>query len=142
MKSINPYISFNGNCEEAFTFYQKVFGGELKLYRYRDAPPNSFPMTEDEKELVMHCSLQIGLTPLMGADTSQSSGPKANFGDNITISINPNNAEEAKRVFAALAEGGKILMPIEKAFWAELFGMLIDRFGIPWMVNFGDCEPL
>ena len=138
MAAINPYLSFNGDCEAAFTFYQSVFGGELPLYRFKDAPPDSMPYAPGEENRIMHCSINIGSTILMGCDTSESGGPKATFGDNITINYCPENAEDAKRIFAALAEGGKIIMPIDKVFWAELFGMLIDKFGIPWMVNYGD----
>ncbi|MGL4594826.1 MAG: VOC family protein [Thermoguttaceae bacterium] len=138
MTAINPYLSFNGNCEEAFTYYQKVFGGKLELCRYKNAPEGSFPIAENEKEFVMHCSIQIGSTILMGADCSQTCGQKANFGDNITINICPDSAEEAKRIFAALADGGKIVMPIEKVFWSDLFGMLVDKFGIPWMINYDE----
>ena len=143
MPSINPYLAFNGNCEDAFQFYQSVFGGELMLFRFKDTPPNvagSFPVAENEQNRVMHVSLPIGQTVLMGFDTSESGGQTAKFGDNITINYSPDSAEDARRVFEALAEGGQIVMPIDKVFWAELFGMLVDRFGIPWMVNFGEPQ--
>ena len=140
MPCINPYFSFNGNCEAAFRFYQSVFGGELELYRYKDTPPpeqGGYPIAESEKDRVMHVSLPVGShCVLMGCDTSDVSGPTATFGDNIGISIGADSEAEAKRIFNALAEGGKITMPIEKTFWADLFGMCIDQFGIPWMVNF------
>ena len=140
MPCINPYFSFNGNCEAAFRFYQSVFGGELELHRFKDTPPpdaGGYPIVENEKKRVMHVSLPIGEHDfLMGCDTSDAGGPTANFGDNIGISICADNPEEAKRIFNALAEGGKITMPIEKTFWADLFGMLTDQFDIPWMVNY------
>ncbi len=143
MPSLNPYLSFNGNCEAAFSLYRSIFGGELMLYRFKDAPAEgagSFPVAEHEKERVMHCSITIGSTILMGSDTSVSCGQTVTSGDNITINISPDNESEAGRIFTALAEGGKIIMPLEKTFWAELFGMCIDKFGIPWMVNYGPCD--
>jgi PhnB protein len=146
MPFINPYLSFNGNCEAAFQFYQSVFGGELELYRFKETPPEEeggYPIAENERERVMHVSLPIGERGvLMGCDTSEVSGSIATCGNNITISICTDSEEEAKRVFNALAEGGTIIMPIEKTFWADLFGMLVDSFGIPWMVNYekgGKC---
>ncbi len=143
MPAINPYLSFNGNCEEAFQLYQSVFGGELMLCRFKDAPQEDaggFPVAENERERIMHCSLPICSTILMGSDTSESCGQTAKFGDNVTINISPDNEVDAKRIFAALAEGGKIIMPIEKTFWAELFGMCVDKFGVSWMINYGNCE--
>jgi PhnB protein len=139
MLYMNPYISFNGNCEEAFTFYQSVFGGELELCRYKDTPPDAgYPVAENEKERIMHVSLPIGNnTTLMGADTSETYGPPANSGDNIGISICTDSEEEARRIFNGLSQGGKITMPLEKTFWASLFGMCIDPFGITWMINYG-----
>ncbi|MCL2117498.1 MAG: VOC family protein [Planctomycetaceae bacterium] len=144
MPCINPYLSFNGNCEAAFRFYQSVFGGELELYRFKETPPEEeggYPIAESEQNRVMHVSLPIGNNVLMGCDTSDVSGPKANFGDNIGLSICAESEEEALRIFNALSAGGQITMPMEKTFWADLFGMLIDQFGVPWMVNYeaGKC---
>ena len=142
MPCINPYLSFNGNCEAAFKFYHSVFGGKLELYRYKDTPPDAgYPIAESEQERVMHVSLPIGEhVILMGCDTSDSSGPIAKFGDNIGLSICTESKEEALRIFNALSQGGKITMPIEKTFWADLFGMFIDQFGIPWMVNYVEVK--
>ncbi len=143
MPAINPYLSFNGNCEEAFTLYQSVFGGELMLCRFKDAPTEtagSFPVAENERERVMHCSIAIGSTILMGSDVSESCGQTAKFGDNVTINICPDSEVDAKRIFAALSDAGKVIMPIEKTFWADLFGMCVDKFGVSWMVNYGHCE--
>ena len=140
MPVIHPYLSFNGNCEAAFTFYQSVFGGKLELYRFKDTPPpaaGGYPVAENEKDRVMHVTLPIGEHgALMGCDTSDSSGHIAKFGDNIGLSICADSPEEAKRIFNALSQGGQITMPIEKTFWADLFGMCIDQFGISWMVNY------
>ena len=139
MLSLNPYLAFNRNCAEAFAFYQSVFGGEMMLCRYKEMPAEAagaFPVAAGDEELVMHVSLPVGGTVLMGCDMSEHCGPAVKFGENITLSIHPENAAEAKRIFASLAEGGKIIMPLEKAFWAELYGVCVDKFGIPWAVMF------
>ena len=139
MPSLNPYLAFNGNCAEAFEFYKAVFGGELMMCRYKDMPADTagaFPVAEGDEQLVMHVSLPLGGgMVLMGCDMSKTCGT-ATFGDSITLSICPENEAEAKRIFSALAEGGKTTMPLEKVFWADLFGMCVDKFGIPWMVNY------
>ena len=145
MPSLNPYLSFNRNCEKAFRFYQSVFGGELELYRFKDMPADAagaFPVAEGDGELVMHVSLPVCGTVLMGCDISEKCGPKPTFGDNITLSVCPESEAEAKRIFAGLAEGGKVCMPLEKVFWADLFGVCLDQFGIPWMMNYvaGKCK--
>jgi PhnB protein len=137
MATINPYLSFNGNCEGAFKFYKSIFGGEFEyIGRYKDMPgEQSVPDTEKEK--IMHVSLPIGgNTVLMGADSSEYFGVVTKFGDNISLSINTEKEEDAKRIFKALSEGGKILMPLEKTFWSTLFGHVVDKFGIYWMVNY------
>ena len=140
MPVIHPYLSFNGNCDAAFTFYQSVFGGKLELYRYKDTPSaeqGGYPIAENEKERVMHVTLPIGEHgALMGCDTSDCGGHLAKFGDNVSLSLCAESPEEARRIFNALSQGGQITMPIEKTFWADLFGMCIDQFGIPWMVNY------
>ncbi len=139
MATVNPYITFNGNCEEAFNFYKSVFGGEFPyLGRFKDMPPmegQEVPAGEGEK--IMHVSLPISKeTILMGSDTSEAFGQKANPGDNIAISINTDSQEEAEKLFNGLSKGGKVSMPLEKTFWGAYFGMFTDKFGINWMVNY------
>lgn len=137
MKTVNPYLTFNGNCEEAFNYYKSVFGGEFPYVgRFKDMPAGS-PVPEELREKIMHISLPIGKeTTLMGADASEVFGPLPSFGDNISLMVNTDSEVEAQRIFSALSDGGKITMPLEKTFWNALFGMCTDQFGIGWMVSF------
>jgi PhnB protein len=136
MATINPYLNFDGNTGEAFNFYRSVFGGEfLVLQRFRDIP-SDVPSPESEGNRVMHVSLPIGKgSILMGSDRPSAFGPGTK-GDNFYISLQPETEEEAKEYFKSLSERGKVIMPLEKAFWGALFGMLTDKFGIQWMVNY------
>ena len=138
MIKINPYLTFMGNCEEAFNFYRSVFGGEFPYVgRFKDMPESSGNKVSDaEKEKIMHISLPISdETVLMGSDTSEGFGQPVEAGNNFSISINTDSVEEATRIFNALSEGGRINMPLEKTFWNAYFGMMTDKFGIHWMVN-------
>lgn len=137
MATINPYLTFKGNCEEAFNFYLDVFGGEFAHFsRYSDMPSEE-ALPKDEAEKVMHVSLPISKeTVLMGSDGSEAFGNVNTVGDNFSISINAESEDEAKLFFNSLSEGGKVKMPLEKTFWGSLFGMFTDKFGINWMVNY------
>lgn len=140
MAQVNPYLIFNGNCEEAFLFYQSVFGGEFPyMGRFKDMPAgdNCPPTSEEEANRIMHVSLPIGDTILMGSDSTSQSGD-AIIGTNISISINTVSKEEADRIYSGLATGGNDFMPMSKTFWGAYFGMLKDKFGINWMVNFDE----
>lgn len=141
MALINPYLTFNGNCEEAFTFYKSVFGGDFPYVgRYKDMP-DAGNLPESEKEKIMHMSLPISKeTVLMGSDSSDAFGHATKIGNNISISINAGTEDEARRLFDGLSAGGTITMPMEKTFWGAFFGMFIDKFGINWMVNH-DTQP-
>lgn len=133
--AINPYLLFNGNCEAAFKHYQKVFGVKADcMYRFKDMPPSEGKIDAKFRNKIMHMSLAVGQVMLMGADTCPD--PPAITGNNVTLSVCAPNAAEAKRIFKALSLRGKVVMPIAKTFWAELFGMATDRFGVTWMVNF------
>ena len=136
MATINPYLNFSGNCEEAFNFYKSVFGGEfLMIMRFKDIPAE-YQMAESEGQKIMHVSLPIGQdTILMGSDRPAAMGPTTS-GNNFYISINPASEEEATRLFKGLSAGGQVTMPLEKAFWGAYFGMFTDKFGIQWMVNY------
>lgn len=144
MATINPYLAFNGNCEEVFTFYKSVFGGEFTyLGRYKDMPPveDCPPVTESEGNKVMHVSLPISKeTTLMGCDTSEAFGPAVITGNNFSISISTDSKEEADRLFSGLSVDGQITMPMDKTFWGSYFGMFNDKFGIQWMVGFEQNE--
>jgi len=137
MATVNIYLTFNGNCEEAFNFYKSVFGGEFfNFSRMGEVPPaEGYQMPDGEKNKIMHVALPISKeTVIMGCDSSSYSG-NAVFGNNFSISINTQDKEEAERFFTALSDGGKIVMPLEKTFWNAYFGMFTDKFGINWMVN-------
>ena len=140
MAVVNPYLTFNGNCEEAFTFYKSVFGGDFQYVgRFKDMPPaeGSKPVPAAEGEKIMHISLPISKeTILMGSDSSEAFGQATIVGNNFTISINTSSQEEADKLFLGLSTGGKVTMPMSKTFWGSYFGMLTDKFGIQWMVSF------
>ena len=138
MTTINTYLTFNGNCEEAFNFYKSVFGGEFEhIGKFKDMPENpKFPVSESDKEKVMHISFPIGNTMLMGSDTGGDWSANFKQGNNFSVSINTENKNEADRLFNELSEGGKIMMPMNKTFWDSYFGMFTDKFGIQWMVSF------
>lgn len=138
MTTINTYLTFNGNCEEAFDHYKSVFGGEFPYVgRFKDMPDSpEFQIADADKEKIMHMSLPIGDgTVLMGSDATAQAGEDFKAGNNFSISVNTNNQEEATRIFNALSAGGQITMPLNKTFWEAYFGMCTDRFGIQWMVN-------
>jgi PhnB protein len=141
MAAINPYLTFDGNCEEAFLFYQSVFGGEFPFIgRFGDMPPtDGMPVSTELANKIMHVSLPIsGETILMGSDSSDAFGHATIMGNNISISINAESTEEADRLFNGLSAGGKVTMPMAKTFWGAYFGMFTDKFGINWMVNYDE----
>lgn len=129
--SFHAYVFFSGDCAAAFERYHEVFGGELNLMRNGDAPPDArMPGTDDS--VVMHASLKVGDGLLMGSDDpSGDAGPKVGF----SVSYTAPNIATANRVFADLADGGQVTMPIQSTFWAPAFGMVVDRFGVPWMID-------
>lgn len=141
MLQINPYLVFNDNCEAAFNFYKSVFGGEFNdMNRFGEMPAiEGQEMPEELKNKIMHVSYNIGSSVLMGSDSNPMQGNVA-FGQNISLSINAESKEEADKVFAGLADGGQITMPIQNTFWGAYFGMCTDKFGIMWMVNFDDVQ--
>ena len=140
MITINPYLNFNGNAEEAFNFYKSVFGGEFtSLQRFKDIPemPDGKALSESDKEKIMHITLPMGkVNMLMASDILESFGQTKAEGNNFYISINAESREEADRLFKGLAEGGKIEMPIGDTFWGAYFGTLSDKFGIKWMFHY------
>jgi len=138
MTKVNAYITFNGNCEEAFHFYRSVFGGEfLYIGRYKDLPSTdrqAFPHVDDEK--IMYVSLPISKeTILMGCDGADAHGHGAIFGNNISLTVNTDSKEEADRIFDELSVGGEIKMPMSQTFWGSYFGVFTDRFGINWLIS-------
>ncbi|QEH42671.1 VOC family protein [Chitinophaga sp. XS-30] len=142
MSAVNPYLTFTDNCEEAFKFYQSVFGGEFPggIMRFGESP-EEFQGGEGEKNKVMHVALPIGKnTVLMGSDSPAGTGAVVK-GTNFSIAFSPDSEEEATRVFNGLAAGGQVTMPLDKVFWGAFFGMLTDKFGVHWMVNYDANNP-
>ena len=131
---VNPYLSFNGQCEAAFKLYEQVFGGQLgDMFRYAGSPM-AHQVPTDWEDKVMHGSVTVGGQVLMGGDVAPDryEAPKG-----FSLSIHLKDASDAERIFRELSQDGNVVMPLEKTFWSEGFGMVIDRFGIPWMIN---CE--
>ncbi len=141
--SINPYLTFGGNCEDAFNFYRSVFGGNFAyIGRFGEMPPmeGQPPMPENERNKIMHVSLPISEeTILMGSDSSEAFGQATNIGNNFSISINASSQPDADRLYNGLAADGKQIMPMNKTFWGAYFGMLVDKYGIQWMVNYDEA---
>jgi PhnB protein len=137
MAQINPHINFNGNAEEAFTFYKSVFGGEFaKIIRFKDISGPEFPVTEKEANKIMHISLPVGKNVLMANDVPESMG-KTNENENRSkISISAESKEEADRLFNGLSAGGQIEVPMGDSPWSSYFGMFRDKYGIEWIVDF------
>ncbi len=143
MATINPYLNFKGNTEEAFNFYKSVFGGEFAmLQRFGEMPgcdeASGNKMSEDDKSKIMHIALPIGDSVLMATDALESMGQNLQEGNNFSISINTESKEEAGKIFNGLAENGKVEMPLADTFWGAYFGMTQDKFGVRWMVNYDE----
>lgn len=138
--SVNIYLTFDGNCEEAFNYYRSIFGGKFAyLGRFKEmpSPPHAPEMPAEFGDKIMHVSLPISKeTTLMGSDSSNEFGQATVKGNNFSISVNAKNLKEAERIFDKLNDDGIITMPLNKTFWGAYFGMCIDKFGIQWMVNF------
>lgn len=146
MPLVNVYLTFKGNCEEAFNFYKSVFGGEFPfLGRFKDMPPNdqgAQPLTGLAGEKIMHISLPISKeTMLMGSDTGGEWAKDFKQGNNFSISVTASSREEADKIFNGLSKDGQVTMPMDKTFWGDYFGMLTDQFGINWMMSFNEAKP-
>lgn len=132
MALINPHINFNGNAEEAFSFYKSVFGGEFaKIIRFKDISSPEYPIPENEANKIMHIALPIGKNLLIGNDVPESMGPVNENENRSKIAISAESPEEAGKLFNGLSEGGNIEVP-----WDSNFGMFRDKFGIEWIVDF------
>ena len=139
MARTSTYLNFSRDTEEAFAFYKSVFQTDYlgPIHRFDSVPPNpGQPLADEDKNLVMHVELPIlGGHVLMGTDAPESMGFNCKPGNNIHINLEPDTREEADRLFTALAEGGKVEMPLQDMFWGAYFGSLTDRFRVRWMVN-------
>ena len=132
---INPYLIFNGDCKAAFTFYAQSLQGQIEAMLTFGETPAGERVPKDLHNLIIHTRLAVGDQAIMGSDTTPDRPVDAMSG--CAISLNVDSIAEAERVFAALSEGGSVQMPLDATFWAARFGMLVDRFGVSWMVN---CE--
>ncbi len=137
MPTINPYLNFAGTTEEAFNFYKSVFGGEfVNLTRFKDTP-EAAKMSKAEGEKLMHVSLPIGKgNLLMATDALESQGWKLTAGNNFQLAIEAESKTDADRYFKGLSAGGKVTLAMSDAMWGAYFGMVIDKFGISWMVSY------
>jgi PhnB protein len=131
---LNPYLNFNGQCAEAFKFYEQVLGASNTFSMTWGEMPGADQFPAEAHKLIMHSTLNIGDDLLMGADSppGRYEQPRG-----MNVSIHVKSVAEGERIFNALAENGNVTMPFQKTFWSPGFGMCVDRFGIPWMVN---CE--
>ena len=139
MAKLNSYLNFDGQAEEAFTFYKSIFGGEFagEIYRMGNAPGTE-NLSEDSKNRVMHIALPIGGDLLMASDIIPEFGQTLVKGNHNYISVFPDSREEADELFKGLSEGGVIEMPLEDQFWGDYFGSFQDKFGIGWMINYNE----
>jgi PhnB protein len=131
---INPYLYFNGNCEEALKFYEAIFGAKVCMkMTYGEAPPDN-PCSAGFEKKIMHARLDVGGSVIMMSDApaERYSRPQG-----FSIAYNSPDPVEAERVYGELSKGGQVIMPLEETFWAKRFAMLVDKFGTPWMIN---CE--
>ncbi len=142
MTTVNIYLTFKGNCEEAFNFYKSVFGGEYPyIGRFKDMPPQDGQnkMNPEDGEKIMHVSLPISKeTMLMGSDTGGEWAANYSAGNNFSVSVSTDSKAEADRLYDKLSAGGKQTMPMSKTFWGSYFGMFTDKFGINWMISFDE----
>ncbi len=137
VKAANPYLNFNGNTEEAFEFYRSVFGGEFaSLVRFADFGGDAMGVPEQDRQKIAHIALPLGpANTLMGTDALEA-WQTVTTGDNFSIMLEAESAEEAGRLFAALSDGGRVAMALQPTEWAEQHGVCTDRFGVQWMINY------
>ena len=135
---LNTYLTFDGNCREAFEFYRSVFGGEFQDFQtFADIPPDvPMEIAEEDKARVMHVSLPIGSSILMGSDSAPAFGPPVQVGNNFSVAIEADSRESCDALCAKLSAGGNVIMPPQEQFWGAYFGQWVDRFGVQWMVNY------
>jgi len=143
MAAVNPYLTFHGQCEEAFKFYESAFGIKVPFWsRFGDMPPQEGmpPLADEYKNQIMHVSLPISAeTVIMGSDSLPEMGEYKN-GNDFSVAIKAESKDEAKNLFEKLSEGGKVTMELQDTFWGAYFGMWEDKFGIQWMINYDDPE--
>jgi PhnB protein len=132
---VTPYVSFNGNCEEAVLFYKSIIGGEAQFMRFSDLPPDAgIPISDGWKSKVMHGSLTAGGATIFFGDSWEES--PVTFGSNCTVHLNVEKEEDVARIVEGLADGGTITMPAERTFWGSNYGSVVDKYGVHWGVEF------
>jgi PhnB protein len=129
---MNPYLTFAGNCEEAFKTYAKILGGKIEAMMPFEGTPSEEYVPAEWRKKIMHACLVFGDSMLMASDGPADQSEKM---QGMSVALHPTEPAEAERLFNAFAEGGTVKMPLEETFWAQKFGMLVDRFGTPWMIN-------
>ena len=137
---INAYLNFNGNCREAFEFYQSVFGGEFNNLATFAEGPEDMQVSDADKDKIMHMSLDVGSSVLMGSDMPEQYGPPRTFGDNVALSFTADSRLDADALFAAMSMGGRVEMPMQDMFWGDYFGACVDRFGINWQFLYSPTQ--
>jgi len=137
MTTLNIYLNFNGNAEEAFNFYKYVLGGEIvMIQRFKDTPEAGQTLPADADK-IMHISMSVGKNMmLMATDALESKGHKLTVGNNFHISVSTESEDETRKIFDGLSKGGKVEVPLDKMFWGAYFGMCTDKFGVQWMVSY------
>ena len=138
---LNVYLNFNGNCREVFEHYRSIFGGDFSFIATFEEMPEEIPIAEEEKNQIMHVSLDIGGTTLMGSDVPAAFGGPVQMGNNISISYLTESREQTEELFNKVSEGGTVTMPLDDMFWGDYFGSCTDKFGINWMFNYGPEAP-
>ena len=136
MPTINPYLNFNGTCEPAMEFYRSIFGGEFAVFSRFGDMDTGMPVADEEKNHILHASLPIGDNYMLMASDCPSSFGGVTQGEALSISIGADSEDEATRIFNSLSAEGTVKMPLAKTFWGAFFGMLTDKFGVNWMVNY------
>lgn len=135
MAIINPYLNFQGNTEEAFNFYKSVFGGDFRMLMRFGEVPGMDNTPENVKNMLMHVSLPVGDTTLMGTDAVEGMGDKLQVGNNIHLSFHSDSREQADNVFNKLAAGGNVRLAMGDQFWGDYYGQVVDKFGVSWMIS-------
>jgi PhnB protein len=134
---INAYVTFNGQCEEAFKFYEQVLKGKIAFMTTWGEMPDAAELPDEARKTIMHATLTVGDQTLLGADSPPGTYQPP---QGLSVAVHHKETGECKRIFEALAAEGKVQMPFQKTFWSAGFGMCVDKFGVPWMIN-SECEP-
>ena len=132
---VHPYLTFNGDCEQAFNFYAEVLGGQINAMMPHEGTPMAEHVPASWRQKILHAQMQIGDSVLMGSDAPPD---RYTTPQGFSVSLMLTDDAQAEHVFATLAQGGQIQLPLQPTFWASRFGMTVDRFGTPWMINCGD----